>query len=167
MGKKKPPSTRVEETYEEVRQLLGLGKERGYLAYDEINEMLPEEVSSSPEDIEEIFSLFEAHGIELVDADTKEQLTRPETPDRPKEPDKAKIESPATLLEKTNDPVRMYLREMGTVPLLTREGEVSIARRIERFYDKVNRKVMAFFPSFDLMRHIDCQVDIVRPNASS
>jgi RNA polymerase primary sigma factor len=122
----------VEETYEEVGQLLGLGKERGYLAYDEINEMLPEEVSSSPEDIEEIFSLFEAHGIELVDADTKEQLTRPDTPGRQKEPDKAKIESPATLLEKTNDPVRMYLREMGTVPLLTREGEVSIARRIER-----------------------------------
>jgi hypothetical protein len=77
MSKKKPQSTRVEETYEEVGQLLGLGKERGYLAYDEINEMLPEEVSSSPEDIEEIFSLFEAHGIELVDADTKEQLTRP------------------------------------------------------------------------------------------
>jgi RNA polymerase primary sigma factor len=132
MSKKKPQSTRVEEMYEEVRQLLGLGKERGYLAYDEINEMLPEEVSSSPEDIEEIFSLFEAHGIELVDADTKEQLTRPEAPGRQKEPDKPKIESPATLLEKTNDPVRMYLREMGTVPLLTREGEVSIARRIER-----------------------------------
>ena len=129
MKKKKSQTTRVDERYEEVRQLLGLGKERGYLAYEEINEMLPEELSSSPEDIEEIFSLFETHGIELVDAETKEHLTRPE---RPKNADKSKIETPAALLEKTNDPVRMYLREMGTVPLLTREGEVSIARRIER-----------------------------------
>ena len=129
MRKKKSQATRVDEKFEEVRQLLGLGKERGYLAYEEINEMLPEEVSSSPEDIEEIFLLFETHGIELVDAETKEQLTRPE---RPKGPEKTKVETPVVLLEKTNDPVRMYLREMGTVPLLTRGGEVSIARRIER-----------------------------------
>jgi RNA polymerase primary sigma factor len=123
-----------EEKYEEVRQLLTLGKERGYLAYEEISEMLPEEVSSAPDEIEEIFSLFEAHGVELVDADTKEHLTRPDTPARKeaKEGGDGKTEAPAVILEKTNDPVRMYLREMGTVPLLTREGEVSIARRIER-----------------------------------
>jgi len=123
-----------EEKYEEVRQLLTLGKERGYLAYEEISEMLPEEVSSAPDEIEEIFSLFEAHGVELVDADAKEHLTRPDAPARKdaKDGGDGKTEAPAVILEKTNDPVRMYLREMGTVPLLTREGEVSIARRIER-----------------------------------
>jgi RNA polymerase primary sigma factor len=124
-----------EERFEEIRQLLALGKERGYLAYEEVSEMLPEEVSSNPEEIEEVFSLFEAHGIELVDADIKEQLARPEAGagrKDAKDGGDGKTESPTALLEKTNDPVRMYLREMGTVPLLTREGEVSIARRIER-----------------------------------
>jgi RNA polymerase primary sigma factor len=124
-----------EERFEEVRQLLTLGKERGYLAYEEISEMLPEEVSSNPEEIEEIFSLFEAHGLELVDADSRDQLARPDAPRNPKnakDGNDGKPGAPVVILEKTNDPVRMYLREMGTVPLLTREGEVSIARRIER-----------------------------------
>ncbi len=125
-----PPT--VEERYEEVRNLVASGKERGFLSYEEINAALPESVSSSPEEIEEVFSVLETQGIELVDADTKEQLARPEGPPRVK--DKtigAKPETPNPL-DKTNDPVRMYLREMGTVPLLTRKGEVSIARRIER-----------------------------------
>jgi RNA polymerase primary sigma factor len=134
MTRKKRETTKgPEDRYEEVRQLLALGKDRGYLAYDEISEMLPDEVSSSPEEIEEIFTLFETHGVELVDSDTKEQLTRPEPPSPRKDgvPKGVKSDAPI-ILEKTNDPVRMYLREMGTVPLLTREGEVSIARRIER-----------------------------------
>ncbi len=124
----------LEERYEEVRQLLLLGKERGYLSYDEINEMLPEELSCSAEEIEDVFSLLEAHGIELVDAETKEQLGAPVGPAARQEASSAETPtlSPAVVLEKTNDPVRMYLREMGTVPLLTREGEVRIARRIER-----------------------------------
>ena len=97
--------------------------------------MLPEEISSSPEEIEEVFSLMETYGVDLVDADTKEHLARPEEADAPERPPKEedpKGEPSPGLLEKTNDPVRMYLREMGTVPLLTREGEVSIARRIQR-----------------------------------
>jgi RNA polymerase primary sigma factor len=131
--KKEPGAGGIEDRHEEVRQLLQMGKERGYLAYDEISELLPDDISSSPDDIEEVFSLFEAHGIELVDAETKEQLTRPDGPTaRKRKEEETKQETPAHLLEKTNDPVRMYLREMGTVPLLTREGEVSIARRIER-----------------------------------
>jgi RNA polymerase primary sigma factor len=131
MAKKRRESS-VEEKYEEVRQLIGLGRERGYLAIDEINGLLPEEVSNSPEDIEEIFSAFDAHGIEIVDVETKEQLKVAEPPGQRKPKEDGKAEAPENLLEKTNDPVRMYLREMGTVPLLTREGEVSIARRIER-----------------------------------
>ena len=111
--KRREPVTGPEERYEEVRQLLALGKERGYLAYEEISEMLPDEASSAPEEIEEIFSLFETHGIELVDSDTREQLTRPDAPPVRKPGEvkegEAKSESPAAILEKTNDPVRMYL----------------------------------------------------------
>jgi RNA polymerase primary sigma factor len=121
----------IEDKYEEVRQLVNQGKERGYLSVEEITEMLPDEVSASAEEIEEVFTLMETLGIQVVDDETKEQLTRPEAP-TPKIKDDGKQESTDNLLEKTNDPVRMYLREMGTVPLLTRQGEVSIARRIER-----------------------------------
>ncbi len=138
MAKKKRDSgLAVEEKYDEVRQLVALGRERGFLSYDEINEMLPDEISAAPDEIEEVFSLMETYGIELVDSDTKEQLARPEevSPEA-REPvvkdEDPKAEATTGLLEKTNDPVRMYLREMGTVALLTREGEVSIARRIER-----------------------------------
>ncbi len=131
MSKKKRESGGVEERYEEVRALLTLGKERGYISYDEVNEMLPEELSSDAEIIEEVFALFEAHGVELVETEIKEELKGPESQRKAKD-EESKTEAPAVLLEKTNDPVRMYLREMGTVPLLTRQGEVSIARRIER-----------------------------------
>ncbi len=136
--KKREQISGVEAKYEEVRQLLTVGKERGFLAYDEINESLPDEISSSPDEIEEVFSLFEAHGITVVDADAREQLGPGGAGAAPKEAakddkeDEGKDGVVAGPLEKTNDPVRMYLREMGTVPLLTREGEVRIARRIER-----------------------------------
>jgi len=116
-----------------VRKMIALGKERGFLAYDEISDALPEDVSASPERIEEFFSLLETNGIQVVDSDTKEQLARPDATRRSKEKraDSPK-DSASMLLDKTNDPVRMYLREMGAVPLLTRRGEVKIARRIER-----------------------------------
>jgi RNA polymerase primary sigma factor len=136
--KKRDPLSAIETKYEEVRQLLALGKERGYISYDEINEILPDEVSASPDEIDEVYTILEAHGVAVVDADAREQLG-PGTPpaankDVPKdEKDEDGKEGPIPgPLEKTNDPVRMYLREMGTVPLLTREGEVRIARRIER-----------------------------------
>ena len=135
--KKREQVSGVEAKYEEVRQLLAVGKERGFLAYDEINESLPDEISSSPDEIEEVFTLLESHGVTVVDADAREQLGPGGSAPAPKEAakddkeDEGKEIVPGPL-EKTNDPVRMYLREMGTVPLLTREGEVRIARRIER-----------------------------------
>ena len=122
----------IEEKYEEVRQLINLGRERGYLLYDEVNDVLPEEVHS-PEDLDDMFLLFDSLGIEMVDSEEKYKAKAEEKTaekEEPEEPTKVDL-SPGTL-EKTNDPVRMYLREMGTVPLLTREGEVEIARRIER-----------------------------------
>ncbi len=136
--KKREQLSGVEAKYEEVRHLLAVGKERGFLAYDEINESLPDEISASPDEIEEVFSLLEAHGITVVDADAREQLGPGGSAPAPKEAAKDEKEEEGKEgtvpgpLEKTNDPVRMYLREMGTVPLLTRDGEVRIARRIER-----------------------------------
>jgi RNA polymerase primary sigma factor len=122
----------IEKKIREVALLVKRGKERGYVSLDEINADLPDNVLASAGAIEEVYALFEANNIEVIDAETRDDLiSRPEQ--ARKERAKASETKPASgvLLEKTNDPVRMYLREMGTVPLLTRVGEVKIARRIE------------------------------------
>jgi RNA polymerase primary sigma factor len=115
----------IEEKYDEVRQLITMGKEKGYLLYEEVNDMLPSEISSSDE-LDDIFSMFGSMGIEVVDSEQKYR----EKSEGGEEG--AELDLTPGALDKTNDPVRMYLREMGTVPLLTREGEVEIAKRIER-----------------------------------
>ncbi|MDD5542727.1 MAG: RNA polymerase sigma factor RpoD [Acidobacteriia bacterium] len=123
----------IEDKYDQVNKLLNIGKEKGYLLYDEVNDMLPEQVTS-PDEIEDIFNVFGNAGIEVLEGE-------PKTPAPEKIDFEKKFEEPSEeveldltpgALDKTNDPVRMYLREMGVVPLLTREGEVEIAKRIER-----------------------------------
>ncbi|HTM04278.1 MAG TPA: RNA polymerase sigma factor RpoD [Vicinamibacterales bacterium] len=119
----------IEERYDEVRQMITVGKEKGYLLYDEINELLPSEITSA-EDLDELFNAFGSAGIEIVDSD---KAYRGEKDfDRDADGEGPELDLTPGALDKTNDPVRMYLREMGTVPLLTREGEVAIAKRIER-----------------------------------
>jgi RNA polymerase primary sigma factor len=120
----------IEEKYDEVRQLISIGKEKGYLLYDEVNELLPADITSSDE-LDDLFSTFGSAGIEVVDS---EKTYRDEKLlDRTGEgAEELELDLTPGALDKTNDPVRMYLREMGTVPLLTREGEVEIAKRIER-----------------------------------
>jgi RNA polymerase primary sigma factor len=119
----------LEERYDEVRQLIAVGKEKGYLLYDEVNEMLPSEITSS-EDLDDLFNAFGSAGIEVVDSDKAYRADKDF--DRDGSEDGPELDLTPGALDKTNDPVRMYLREMGTVPLLTREGEVAIAKRIER-----------------------------------
>jgi RNA polymerase primary sigma factor len=132
----------IEEKYDQVRQLILMGKERGYLLYDEVNDILPAEVHSS-EEIDDLLSTFERYGIDIYEdaATAKAARAAADLTDAPEGEPAKEIEAVAEeseldltpgALEKTNDPVRMYLREMGTVPLLTREGEVAIAKRIER-----------------------------------
>ena len=120
----------IEEKYDEIRQLIILGKEKGYLLYDEVNDMLPAELTSS-EELDDLFAALGNAGIEVVDSEQKyreEKLL-----DRRGEGgEEVELDLAPSTIDKTNDPVRMYLREMGTVPLLTREGEVAIAKRIER-----------------------------------
>ncbi len=129
----------LEEKYDQVRQLINMGKERGYLLYDEVNDLLPPEIHSS-EEIDDLLSTFERYGIDVYEdlASAKAALAAdsaevPEPAAKEESPgDEGELDLTPGSLEKTNDPVRMYLREMGTVPLLTREGEVAIAKRIER-----------------------------------
>jgi RNA polymerase primary sigma factor len=118
----------IEEKYDEVRQLISMGKEKGYLLYDEVNELLPADITSS-EELDDLFSTFGNAGIEVVDSEQKYREDK--LLDRP-DAEESELDLTPGALDKTNDPVRMYLREMGTVPLLTREGEVEIAKRIER-----------------------------------
>ena len=121
----------IEEKYDEVKELMLMGKERGYLLYDEVNDLLPEGICSSDE-LDSIFSLFGSAGIEVVDSEQKylEEVKKDEKKGEEGGED-GEFDLAAITLDKTNDPVRMYLREMGTVPLLSREGEVEIAKRIE------------------------------------
>jgi RNA polymerase primary sigma factor len=134
----------LEEKYDQVRQLINMGKERGYLLYDEVNDILPAEVHSS-EEIDDLLSTFERYGIDIYEDVSAAKAARAAlepaestdaadliVKDEPAGSDEVELDLTPGLLEKTNDPVRMYLREMGTVPLLTREGEVAIAKRIER-----------------------------------
>jgi RNA polymerase primary sigma factor len=120
----------IEEKYDEVRQLIAIGKEKGYLLYEEVNELLPADITSSDE-LDDLFSTFGSAGIEVVDSEKtyREEKLLDRTGEGAEE---IELDLTPGALDKTNDPVRMYLREMGTVPLLTREGEVEIAKRIER-----------------------------------
>ncbi|MEO8503288.1 MAG: RNA polymerase sigma factor RpoD [Acidobacteriota bacterium] len=123
----------IEDKHSSVRQLIELGKEKGYLLYDEIYEMLPEELVAVADDVDAIYLRFETLGIDVIDRPER-YLNREDLEPVPTEFDKKEEETQEFALtehEKTNDPVRMYLREMGTVPLLDREGEVEIAQRIE------------------------------------
>jgi len=129
----------LEDKYDQVMDLINLGKKKGYLLYDEVNDLLPSEVHSS-EEIEDLLATFGTAGIEVIEE-------RPKFPEDRLEGkldelgEEADLEVAASALEKTNDPVRMYLREMGTVPLLTREGEVEIAKRIERGQNSVLKAI--------------------------
>jgi len=112
---------------DEIQSLIDVGKEKGYLTYGDVNDMLPEEIGSA-DDLDDLITTIGTQGIDLLDgpkfgADKDFDL---------EEGEDVELDLTPGTLEKTNDPVRMYLREMGTVPLLTREGEVEIAKRIER-----------------------------------
>ena len=128
----------VEERFTELVRLLSLGRERGFVLVDEILEVLPEETTAAPEELDEIYVRFTESDIEVLESADKvpEEESSGERPE-PQEPVPGTTLVDPALLEKTNDPVRMYLREMGTVKLLDRNGEVAIAKRIESGEAKV------------------------------
>ncbi|MCI0486132.1 MAG: RNA polymerase sigma factor RpoD [Blastocatellia bacterium] len=133
-----------EKYHDELEKLLEVGKEKEYLTYDDINRLLPPDLNSA-DDIEAIFDVIGAEGISISDSDEKfiEAAAADSENGKPEEEFDDALEydlTPGTL-DKTNDPVRLYLREMSVVPLLTRDGEVSIARRIERGRTRVLKAV--------------------------
>ncbi len=122
---------------DEIQQLIDMGKERGFLTYDEVNDMLPANMVSS-EQLEDVMSMFGEMDIEIVESESKASTSK----DDESEGDEREVELEAGTLGRTSDPVRMYLREMGQVALLTREGEVEIAKRIEEGEAQVTKVVM-------------------------
>ena len=113
---------------DDITNLIDTGKEKGYLTYGDVNDMLPEDISTSADDMDDLLTTIGSQGIDLLDA----PKFGAEKDFELEEGEDVELDLTPGTLEKTNDPVRMYLREMGTVPLLTREGEVEIAKRIER-----------------------------------
>src|ERR1700676_5532183 len=118
----------LDDKYEDIQKLIDTGKEKGFLTYNEVNDLLPNDINS-PDDLDDLLGMIGTQGINVLE-DTKLPSEKKFDPDE--ESEDVELDLTPGALEKTNDPVRMYLREMGTVPLLTREGEVEIAKRIER-----------------------------------
>ncbi len=121
---------------EGFKDLIKMGKQRGYLTYDEVNDLLPSDVVS-PDQIDDVMSVFGEMDIEVVDAAQKITIPKQQAPEF-EEAEEETVEE----LDKGGDPVRMYLKEMGQVSLLTREGEVEIAKRIEKGRQQVLRAIL-------------------------
>jgi RNA polymerase primary sigma factor len=120
----------IEDKYEEdIQKLIDAGKEKGYLTYNEVNDLIPGDLHS-PDDLDDLLTTIGTQGIDVLEGGPKFGADKFEG--EGEEGEDVELDLTPGTLEKTNDPVRMYLREMGTVPLLTREGEVEIAKRIER-----------------------------------
>jgi RNA polymerase primary sigma factor len=122
----------LEDKYDDIKKLIDAGKEKGYLTYDQVNDLIPQDVHS-PDDLDDLLTTIGTQGIDVLEGP---KLPSSAALDKKFDEEEAgedvELDLTPGTLEKTNDPVRMYLREMGTVPLLTREGEVEIAKRIER-----------------------------------
>jgi RNA polymerase primary sigma factor len=123
----------LDDKYDDIKKLIDTGKEKGYLTYDQVNDLIPQDVQS-PDDLEDLLTTIGTQGIDVLEGPKMPSLDREEAEELGED---VELDLTPGALEKTNDPVRMYLREMGTVPLLTREGEVEIAKRIERGQNRV------------------------------
>jgi RNA polymerase primary sigma factor len=129
----------TEEKLSRVKQLMESGKEKGFVLYDEVSELLSDDFPAGRE-FEDLLSDLDSAGVEILEEPRTEFDKKAEESD-----DFADIELVQDYADKTNDPVRMYLREMGTVPLLTREGEIELAKRVERGQGSV-RKALSRSP---------------------
>jgi len=115
---------------DDITKLIDAGKEKGHLTYNEVNNPIPHDVHS-PEDLDDLLTTIGMQGIDVLEGQP-ELLPSALEKKFGEEVEAGELDLTPDALEKTNDPVRIYLREMGTVPLLTREGEVELAKRIER-----------------------------------
>jgi RNA polymerase primary sigma factor len=130
----------LEDKFDDIKKLIDAGKEKGYLTYDEANDLIPHDVHS-PEDLDDLLTTIGTQGIDVLEGPKLPSAAVLEKPEELEGEEDVELDLTPGALEKTNDPVRMYLREMGTVPLLTREGEVEIAKRIERGQNRVLKAI--------------------------
>ncbi|HET7202484.1 MAG TPA: RNA polymerase sigma factor RpoD [Steroidobacteraceae bacterium] len=177
----KLPASTPEDRQSQLKLLIARGKEQSYLTYAEVNDHLPSEIVD-PEQIEDIVQMINDMGIPVYEkAPDAESLLMREPVVADEEAAEEAAQALATTVDaefgRTTDPVRMYMREMGTVELLTREGEIAIAKRIEEGLDSVRRALSSYPPTFELIlrayeplkggqgRLIDIIVGFVDPNA--
>ena len=121
-------SAKPAEEVKEIKKLIALGKEKGFLTYEQVNEALPPDLVS-PDQLDTLVSMFDEMDIEIVESEEEGKQKKKDVVKTAKVEEEEETEAAAT---RTTDPVRMYLRKMGQVSLLTREGEVEIAKRIEQ-----------------------------------
>ena len=148
----------IEEKFGRLKQLMDTGKEKGYVLYDEVNELLTEEYQGGRE-LDDLLSELDTAGVEILEEpklDFEKKLEDGE--------EIVDLELVQDFSDKTNDPVRMYLREMGTVPLLTREGEIELAKRIERGQGAVRKSLSR---SALVIREILAMPEILRRDANA
>jgi RNA polymerase primary sigma factor len=148
--------TTTQQQQSEIKTLIIKGKEQGYLTYAEVNDHLPDDIVD-PEQIEDIIGMINDMGIEVHEVAPDTETLLPETPVATVDDETATEEAVAVLsavdaeVGRTTDPVRMYMREMGTVELLTREGEIAIAKRIEEGLNQVQSSLANFPWSIQLL----------------
>jgi RNA polymerase primary sigma factor len=130
-----PVNTGKLDVAEKVKELVTLAREQGYLTYNDINEALPD--TTTPDDIDEIYSKLHNLEIEIVDQAEVDAVKAPE-------PEEEEVKDESRRLDILDDPVRMYLKQMGQVPLLTREQEVAICKRIEEAENEARRIIYSF-----------------------
>jgi len=131
----------IDKYEDDIDKLIDTGKEKGYLTYGEVNDLLPGDITT-PDDLDDLLTTINTQGIDVLSGESKFSGDHEKyEPEAGEESDDVELDLSPGTLEKTNDPVRMYLREMGTVPLLTREGEVEIAKRIERGQIRVMKAI--------------------------
>src|SRR6266511_1884973 len=129
---------------EKIRELLILAKEQGHLTYDDINDALPETIVT-PDDLDQIYSKLNNLEVEIMDPAEGEGVKQPEAAEEDGEKEKGRLDI-------LDDPVRMYMRQMGKVPLLTREQEVAICKRMEASENDQKRLIYSF--GFAAKEHI-------------
>ena len=155
-----PIENKNTEQQSQLKLLIARGKEQGYLTYAEVNDHLPNDIVD-PEQIEDIVNMINDMGITVHEKapDNESILLSDSTVATDDEAAEEAAQAIATVdseFGRTTDPVRMYMREMGTVELLTREGEIRIAKRIEEGLDQVKLAVSMFPPTYDVLTSCLC-----------